>query len=106
MYPASENAKSRKRSCDFSDDEVDVNGISGRITRAGDTGQHLYIGAQIIRTDGLAAIPESAFSLNRLWDRMIAQNRAYGLIYPGDWCDIGTPQGLTEAETMLASPHV
>ena len=78
----------------------------GRITRAGHTGQHLYIGAQIIRTDGLAAIPDSTFSLNRLWDRMIAQNRAYGLIYPGDWCDVGTPQGLTEAETLLASPQV
>ena len=78
----------------------------GRIARAGHTGQHLYIGAQIIRTDGLAAIPDSSFSLNRLWDQMIAQNRAYGLLYPGEWCDVGTPQGLIQAETLLASPHV
>ena len=78
----------------------------GRITRAGDTGQHLYIGAQIVRTEGLASIPDSTFSLNRLWDQMIAQNRAYGLLYPGDWCDVGTPQGLTDAATLLAARHV
>ena len=78
----------------------------GRITRAGSTGQHLYIGAQIIRTGGLAAIPDVAFSVNRLWDQMIADNRAYGLIYPGDWCDVGTPQGLIDAEILLASHHV
>ena len=78
----------------------------GRITRAGSTGQHLYIGAQIIRTEGLAAIPDAAFSLNRLWDLMIADNRAYGLIYQGDWCDVGTPQGLIDAEVLLASHHV
>ena len=78
----------------------------GRITRAGSIGQHLYIGAQIIRTGGLAAIPDVAFSVNRLWDQMIADNRAYGLIYPGDWCDVGTPQGLIDAEILLASHHV
>lgn len=78
----------------------------GRITRAGDTGQHLYLGAQIIRTEGLAAIPDAAFSLNRLWDQMITNGRAYGMIYPGDWCDVGTPQGLMDAETMLAAHHV
>ena len=78
----------------------------GRITRAGTTGQHLYLGAQIIRTDGLAAIPEIAFSLNRLWDQIIANGRAFGLVYQGDWCDVGTPQGLADAAVMLAAHHV
>ena len=78
----------------------------GRITRADTTGQHLYLGAQIIRTDGLAAIPEIAFSLNRLWDQIIANGRAFGLIYQGDWCDVGTPQGLVDAAVMLAAHHV
>lgn len=78
----------------------------GRISRAGQTGQHLYLGAQIIRTEGLADIPDTVFSLNRLWDQMIADGRAYGLVHKGDWCDVGTPQGLTDAETMLAATHV
>lgn len=81
-------------------------GPDGRISRAGATGQHLYLGAQIIRTEGLADIPDTAFSLNRLWDLMIAKGRAYGLIHRGDWCDVGTPQGLADAEAMLASAHV
>lgn len=78
----------------------------GRITRAGTTGHHLYLGAQILRTEGLATIPDKAFSLNRLWDQMIANHRAYGLIYQGDWCDVGTPQGLADATAMLAAHHV
>jgi N-acetyl-alpha-D-muramate 1-phosphate uridylyltransferase len=78
----------------------------GRITRAGSTGQHLYLSAQIIRTERLADIPEPVFSLNRLWDMMIADRRAFGLIYPGEWCDVGTAQGLTEAAAMLANANV
>lgn len=78
----------------------------GRITRAGTTGQHLYLGAQIICTDRLSDIPASVFSLNQLWDRMIADRRAYGLLYTGNWCDVGTPQGLAQAAALLASHHV
>ncbi len=81
-------------------------GPDGRVARAGHTGQHLYVGAQIIRTVGLADIRDKVFSLNRLWDRMIADQRAYGLVYPGEWCDVGTPQGLTEAAAMLTSANV
>lgn len=66
----------------------------------------IYAGAQIIRTDGLAAIPEAAFSLNRLWDDMLQKGRLYGLEYPGQWCDVGRPEGIALAETMLASANV
>lgn len=78
----------------------------GRITRAGSGGQHLYLGAQIIRTDRLSAVPEAVFSLNRVWDLMIADGRAFGTEYPGNWCDVGTPQGLADAATLLDSAHV
>lgn len=78
----------------------------GRISRAGSAGQHLYIGAQIIRTEGLSEIDDTVFSLNLLWDKMIANNRAFGLIYHGDWCDVGTPKGIAEATAMLASSDV
>ncbi len=76
----------------------------GRISRRGDM---VYVGAQIICTEGLAAFPEPAFSLNRLWDVMIADGRAYGLLHPGGWCDVGTPDGLNLAAALLAGvPHV
>lgn len=81
-------------------------GADGQISRAGKTGEHLYLGAQIIRTDGLSAIPDPAFSLNLLWDQIIAKGRAFGLIHQGDWCDVGTPQGLADAEIMLATADV
>ncbi|MGL6210041.1 MAG: nucleotidyltransferase family protein [Paracoccaceae bacterium] len=75
----------------------------GRISRP--NGRHgvAYLGAQIIRTEGLQAIPEDVFSLNRLWDVMIGEGRAYGVIHQGGWCDVGHPGGIAEAEAMLAN---
>ena len=78
----------------------------GRITRAGNNGQHLYLGAQIISTNALHEFSEQVFSLNRLWDLMIAKGRAFGLIYTGHWCDVGTPQGLQDAAKMLSDHDV
>ena len=72
---------------------------SGRIARGGDL---VYGGAQIIRPDRLADIPEDVFSLNRLWNLMIAESRAFGLIHPGGWCDVGRPDGISAAEALLA----
>ncbi|MRX49839.1 NTP transferase domain-containing protein [Paracoccus sp. S-4012] len=70
-----------------------------RLTRGGPL---VYGGAQIIRTERLAAIPDAAFSLNRLWDLMLAEGRAFGLIHPGGWCDVGRPECIPEAEALLA----
>ena len=70
----------------------------GRIARRGD---HVYAGAQILRTDLLADIPDPAFSLNVLWDRMIARGRAFGMVHPGGWCDVGYPEAIPLAEAML-----
>ncbi|NDV02801.1 nucleotidyltransferase family protein [Pseudoroseicyclus sp. CLL3-39] len=71
----------------------------GRITRG--TG-YIYPGAHITRTEGLAGIPEAAFSLNVLWDRMIAAGRLYGLVHHGGWVDVGQPGSLPLAEELLA----
>lgn len=73
----------------------------GRINRAGGAKGLVYLGAQIIATDGLAAIPDDVFSLNRLWDGMIAQGRAYGVVHRGGWCDVGHPAGIARAEALL-----
>lgn len=74
----------------------------GRIARAGGRPGYAYLGAQIVDPAGLAAIPDRAFSLNRLWDRIIAEGRAYGLIHTGGWCDVGRPEGIALAESLLA----
>jgi len=61
-----------------------------------------YLGAQMVNPDLLADIPDRAFSLNRLWDMAIARGRAFGLIHRGGWCDVGTPEGIGQAEALLA----
>ncbi|MGK7753107.1 MULTISPECIES: nucleotidyltransferase family protein [unclassified Roseovarius] len=76
---------------------------SGRATRGRGA---IYSGLQILKTDGLSAIPEPAFSLNILWNRMLDTGRLHAVTYPGQWCDVGTPEGIPLAEEMLRNAHV
>ncbi len=78
-------------------------GHAGRITRPGDL---VYGGAQIIRTDMVRDWPEPVFSLNQVWNRMSDAGRLHLAVYPGEWCDIGTPDGIPLAETLLEQPRV
>ena len=75
----------------------------GRISRGGPL---IYGGLQIIKTDLLADVPEPAFSLNLIWDRMLARGRVFGMAYPGKWCDVGHPDGIADAETLLQAADV
>jgi len=72
----------------------------GRISRANGAKSPIYLGAQIIKTESLSAITETVFSLNRLWDIAIANNRAFGVIHQGGWCDVGRPEGIALAESL------
>ncbi|MBL4929045.1 nucleotidyltransferase family protein [Fuscibacter oryzae] len=74
----------------------------GRLVRAKGAPGLVYLGAQILRTDRLAEISEQIFSLNLLWDRLIASGRVFGLVHQGGWCDVGRPEGIAEAEALLA----
>lgn len=71
---------------------------NGQITRGAGL---VYSGAQIIKPELTEAIPERVFSLNLVWDRLLATGRLYGLPYTGQWCDVGSPEGITRAERML-----
>ena len=62
----------------------------------------VYVGAQILRTEGLAAVEDEVFSVNLIWDEMAAKGRLYGTVHAGGWCDVGHPAGITEAEKLLA----
>jgi MurNAc alpha-1-phosphate uridylyltransferase len=61
----------------------------------------IYGGVQIVKTDRLAEIAAQAFSLNLLWDLLISDARCFGMLYPGQWCDVGHPGGITLGEAML-----
>lgn len=76
-----------------------------RISRApGQVLNWIYVGAHITCTDRLDEIPDRVFSLNRLWDRLIVTGRAFGVAYPGHWCDVGRPESIALAEAMLKAP--
>lgn len=70
----------------------------GHLTRGGD---YVYAGAQILRTDRLKDFREAAFSLNRYWDLLAEDGPLHGTTHDGGWCDIGHPEGLKHAETLM-----
>lgn len=72
----------------------------GRLTRGPGL---VYSGAQIIKTEGLNEIQETSFSLNALWNRMLSEGRLFGIVHSGGWCDVGRPEGIALAESLLQS---
>ena len=79
---------------------------SNRLIRANGQPGLAYLGAQILRTDLLPGVAQPVFSLNLIWDQMIANGRAYGVLHSGSWCDVGRPEGIAEAEALLGwTPH-
>ncbi len=77
---------------------------AGRLARRGaaPTAPYVYAGVQLIDPAPVAAVPGPVFSLNPVWDAMIAEGRLTGVAYPGDWCDVGQPESLPLAEALLA----
>lgn len=74
---------------------------AGRISRGAGDETHVYLGAQILKTEGLAGITDDVFSLNRLWNLLMPKGRLCGVVYGGGWCDVGRPEGIDTAEAML-----
>lgn len=73
-------------------------GADGKLTLGS---RYVYTGVQIIRTDGLATVTKSAFSMWELWDGMLERGTMYGVLYEGQWCDVGQPDSIAIAEAML-----
>ncbi|MEM9146026.1 MAG: nucleotidyltransferase family protein [Pseudomonadota bacterium] len=61
----------------------------------------VFTGVQLLRLSALDGMPAGAFSLNPVWDRLIAAERLVHSTYPGLWVDVGTPAGLVAAERAL-----
>lgn len=83
------------------DFEIDA---AGRLSRRGVAPEAslVYAGAQILDTAALAPFPPGAFSLNLVWDALLAEGRLFGLVWRGGWVDVGRPEGLALAEAELA----
>jgi N-acetyl-alpha-D-muramate 1-phosphate uridylyltransferase len=63
----------------------------------------VFTGAQILSPAALGDAPAGPFSLNLVWDRLLAAGRLAAVTYPGEWVDVGTAQGLAEADRVLAA---
>lgn len=75
-----------------------VQNQQGRLTRGkGD----IYTGLQIIRTDTLDEIKDEVFSMNVVWDKIAARDGLFGTVYSGEWCDVGQPESIPLAESLL-----
>lgn len=76
----------------------------GRLLRRGGaaSADFVYAGAGIIDTAAVAAYPGTAFSLNAVWDGLIAAGRLKGTVHSGRWVDVGRPEGIALAEAVLA----
>ncbi|MEX0921602.1 MAG: nucleotidyltransferase family protein [Rhodovibrionaceae bacterium] len=61
----------------------------------------LFAGVQILHPRLFEGAPEGAFSLNRLYDRAIENERLYGLRHDGEWFHVGTPEALQLADELL-----
>lgn len=99
LLPAKQ-ARSQTGRSDFVMDE------NGRVDWAKGREGYLYLGAQIVNPAILQDQPEPVFSLHGPWSAAIAAGRAFGVVHAGDWCDVGHPGGIAEAEEMLRSADV
>ena len=61
----------------------------------------VYAGAGIIQPRPLDGF-EGKFSLNPVWDGMLATERLHGVVHEGPWVDVGRPEGIALAEAALA----
>lgn len=62
-----------------------------------------YAGAAILNPKIFDDAPEGPFSLNRLFDRALDQERMFGIRLDGLWLHVGTPEAIREAEEAIAT---
>ncbi len=77
-------------------------GLSRR--KAGQTVPYIYAGVAILKPDLLRDAPAGRWSLNLLFDRLIATGRLRGHVLDGEWLHVGTPDAIPLAEARFAAP--
>ncbi|WP_241233523.1 nucleotidyltransferase family protein [Altericroceibacterium xinjiangense] len=75
----------------------------GRISRrrSGRIAPFIFTGIQLVSHRLLRDPPEGAFSTNVLWDRAIEDGRLYGMMFTGEWFEVGTPEAIGPTELAL-----
>lgn len=75
----------------------------GRLSRRGErqVAPFVYAGAAICKPGIFVDIPDGAFSLNLLFDRLLERGRLFGIRLDGLWLHVGTPDSIAEAEEAI-----
>ncbi len=76
----------------------------GRLTRRGGqkTAPYVFTGIQILHPRLFDDCRIEPFSLNRIYDRALANGRLYGLVHDGVWAHVGTPDAIAAAAAAIA----
>lgn len=75
-------------------------GPDNRVLRDGD---YVYGGVQILKMDAVTSMEDTVFSLNAVWNKLGDKNRLYAAKIPGEWCDVGSPEGVALADDLIAT---
>lgn len=78
--------------------------VDGCLTRRaeGRLAPYVFTGVQLLSRRLFDGVTVEPFSLNRLYDRALADGRLFGLAYGGLWFHVGTPAAVAQAEAVLA----
>lgn len=76
----------------------------GRLSRrpASTVTPFVYTGVQLLHPRLFTNATPGVFSLNRLYDRAIMNERLFGFVHDGLWLHVGTPQDVSLTEQRLA----
>ena len=77
---------------------------NGALRRRGpdESAAFVHAGVQILHPRLFEGSPDSAFSLNLLYDRAQAACRLFGLAHDAGWYHVGTPEDLARTEAAFA----
>ncbi|MGC2854566.1 nucleotidyltransferase family protein [Novispirillum sp. DQ9] len=62
---------------------------------------HIFAGVQILSPQALEDTPEGAWSLNLVFDRLLARGRLRAIAHDGPWFHVGTPDAIAPTEEKI-----
>jgi MurNAc alpha-1-phosphate uridylyltransferase len=76
----------------------------GRLRFRGDApaAPFAFMGVHVTRPQVVDAEADGPFSLSKVWRRLAAQGRLYGVVFDGFWMHVGDPEARDAAEARLA----
>lgn len=61
----------------------------------------VFSGVQLLKKSVFDNVPAGAFSMNLIYDRLLAAGRLFGISHQGRWFHVGTPASVSEAGMLL-----